>query len=210
MGTEGPKADLSRQWEAVVGEVKGCTKCILHRSRLLAVPGEGPPDARILFIGEAPGFHENRQGRPFVGAAGQFLEELLGSIGLAREEVYITNVVKCRPPGNRDPESEEIAACAPYLDRQIALLRPRLIVTLGRFSMARYFPRERISRVHGVARQVGGVLCYAMYHPAAALHQPQLRKELEEDMRKIPELLAQVVEVEEPKPAEGSRQLNLF
>ncbi len=199
-----------RAWEELYREIETCQKCILHRSRLKAVPGEGPQNVDILFIGEAPGFHENRQGRPFVGGAGAFLEELLEGIGLTRQEVYIANVVKCRPPGNRDPRPEEIAACAGYLDRQIALLKPKLIVTLGRFSMARYFPRGRISRIHGIPRQVGGVFCYPMYHPAAALHQPQLRKTIEEDMSKIPELLAKAVHSEQAEPPEKSEQLSLF
>jgi len=163
-----------------------------------------------MFIGEAPGFHEDQQGRPFVGAAGQFLEELLELVGLKREEVFIANVIKCRPPGNRDPLPEEIEACKPFLDRQIELIQPKLVVTLGRFSMARAFPKARISRVHGQPRKVGGVIYYPMYHPAAALHQPSLRRTVEEDMRRIPELLQQAAQIaESPLPPEAE-QLKLF
>jgi DNA polymerase len=174
------------------------------------VPGEGPEDAEIIFIGEAPGFHEDQQGRPFVGAAGQFLEELLDSISLKREEVFIANVIKCRPPGNRDPLPEEIEACKPFLDRQIELIQPKLVVTLGRFSMARAFPKARISRIHGQPRKIGGVIYYPMYHPAAALHQPSLRGTVEEDMRRIPELIQQAAQIaESPLPTEAE-QLKLF
>lgn len=204
----------------LVNEVSVCQLCALARTRAKAVPGEGPVDAELLFIGEAPGFHENNQGRPFVGPSGQFLEELLRSIGLTRQQVYITNVVKCRPPNNRDPLPAEISACADYLDRVIALIRPKVIVTLGRYSMAKFFPGESISRIHGTARRVahpalGSVTCFAMYHPAAALHQPSLRAVVEADMKKLPALLEQLraetpVEpppVEEPAPP---RQLSLF
>jgi DNA polymerase len=143
-----------------------------------------------MFIGEGPGWHEDQQGRPFVGAAGKFLNELLALAGLSREDVFITNVVKCRPPGNRDPMPDEIAACAPYLDRQIAAIDPDVIVTLGRFSMARYFPGERISKIHGQPRKDGKRLIVPMYHPAAALHQSALRGAIEEDFTKLPKFLA--------------------
>jgi uracil-DNA glycosylase family 4 len=196
--------------EALAAEVARCTRCLLHRGRTKAVPGEGPEDAEIMFIGEAPGFHEDQQGRPFVGAAGQFLEELLELVGLKREQVFIANVIKCRPPGNRDPLPEEIEACKPFLDRQIELIQPKLVVTLGRFSMARAFPKARISHVHGQPRKVGGVIYYPMYHPAAALHQPSLRRTVEEDMRRIPELLQQAAQIaESPLPPEAE-QLRLF
>lgn len=196
--------------EALAAEVARCTRCLLHRGRTKAVPGEGSEDAEIMFIGEAPGFHEDQQGRPFVGAAGQFLEELLELVGLKREEVFIANVIKCRPPGNRDPLPEEIEACKPFLDRQIELIQPKLVVTLGRFSMARAFPKARISHVHGQPRKVGGVIYYPMYHPAAALHQPSLRRTVEEDMRRIPELLQQAAQIaESPLPPEAE-QLRLF
>jgi uracil-DNA glycosylase family 4 len=192
-------------------EIKTCQLCILSQGRTNAVPGEGPEDADIMFIGEGPGFHEDRQGRPFVGAAGNYLEELLEKIDLSRQEVYITNVVKCRPPGNRDPQPAEIEACRPYLDKQIDLLRPRLIVTLGRFSMQRYFPGASISRIHGQPKRVGNVIYYPMFHPAAALHQPRWRSLLEEDILKIPDLLAKLDDIEEAEPEiPQAEQLSLF
>jgi uracil-DNA glycosylase family 4 len=192
--------------------IRACGSCVLAQGRTQAVPGEGPEDARILFIGEAPGFHEDRQGRPFVGPAGQLLEELLGRIGLKRTDVYIANVIKCRPPGNRDPELAEVEACRPFLDRQLELIRPQLVITLGRFSMARYFPGASISRIHGQPKRVGNVIYFPMFHPAAALHQPKWRSVLEEDFLKIPELLARLGEVPESKEAEKpqAQQLSLF
>lgn len=187
-----------------------CTRCPLATSRTRAVPGEGPDQAAIMLIGEAPGFNEDRSGRPFVGAAGQFLNELLASINMAREQVYIANVIKCRPPGNREPQPNEIEACRPFLDRQIELIKPQVVITLGRFSMARYFAGEKISDIHGKARKIGGVLYYPMYHPAAALHQPALRQTVMEDMKKIPQLIAEMA----PAPVETPRlqveQLSLF
>ena len=196
--------------EAVHKQIATCEKCILHRSRVKAVPGVGPEQASIMFIGEAPGFHENQQGLPFVGPAGRLLDELLERIGLRRESVFITNVVKCRPPKNRDPQPEEIEACRPYLDQQIELLQPKMVITLGRFSMARYFPNAKISRIHGQPRKIEGVIYYPMYHPAAALHQPSLRRTVEEDVLKIPELLAQIDEMADSKPPEQVEQLSLF
>ncbi|MCS6840534.1 MAG: uracil-DNA glycosylase [Roseiflexus sp.] len=177
--------------QQIADEVRACTACRLYQSATKAVPGEGPADAKIMFIGEAPGFNEDRQGRPFVGAAGQFLEELLGLAGLRRSEVFIANVIKHRPPNNRDPEPDEIAACSQFLDRQIAALNPLVIVTLGRFSMARWFPGEKISRIHGQPRWIDGRMIIPMMHPAAALHQPQYRALIEADFRKLPELIAQ-------------------
>jgi uracil-DNA glycosylase len=197
----------------VYDQIKICLKCKLAESRTNAVPGEGPDDARILFIGEAPGFHEDRQGRPFVGAAGQYLTELLQKVGLRREQVYITNVIKCRPPGNRDPQPDEVAACRGYLDRQIELIRPRLVVTLGRFSMDRYFPGASISRIHGQPKRVGSVIYYPVFHPAAALHQPRWKSLLDEDFARIPGLLTQLdqleAEDEQPRPPQAE-QLSLF
>lgn len=200
----------SSELEALHQQIATCEKCILHKSRVKAVPGVGPVDADILFIGEAPGFHENQQGLPFVGAAGRFLDELLGKINLRRENVFITNVVKCRPPGNREPQPDEIEACRPYLDRQIELIKPKMVITLGRFSMARYFPNAKISQIHGKPRKMEGVIYYPMYHPAAALHQPSLRRTVEEDVLKIPELLAQIDEMAESKQPEQAEQLSLF
>lgn len=196
----------------LVQEVAVCKRCPLSQGRTRTVPGEGPENAAIMFIGEGPGFHEDQQGRPFVGAAGQFLDELLQSIGLQRGEVYITNVVKCRPPGNRDPQPEEIAACQPYLDRQIALIKPRVIVTLGRYSMARAFPNEKISAIHGKPRKVGEIVYVPMFHPAAALHQPSLRKTVEEDFAELPGILADLEKVEAAaaRPDDAPQQLSLF
>jgi len=191
-------------------EIVVCERCILSQSRKRAVPGEGPEDAKIMFIGEAPGFHEDQQGRPFVGAAGHFLEELLASIGLKREGVYICNVIKCRPPGNREPGAEEIEACRPYLDRQIELVKPKMVVTLGRFSMERFFPNARISLIHGKARKMGGIVYYPVYHPAAALHQPKWRRAVEEDFLKIAKLLAETEEMAETGLPEDVEQLSLF
>jgi uracil-DNA glycosylase family 4 len=196
--------------EAMHRQIAVCKKCILHKSRVKSVPGVGPLAADIMFIGEAPGFHENQQGLPFVGAAGQFLNELLAKIDLRRENVFITNVVKCRPPGNRDPRTDEIESCRPYLDRQIELLKPKMVITLGRFSMARYFPNAKISQVHGQPRKMEGVIYYPMYHPAAALHQPSLRRTVEEDVLKIPGLLAQIDEMAESRRPDQADQLTLF
>ena len=190
-----------------------CQECGLAKGRTRVVPGEGPEPAEIMFIGEAPGFQEDRQGRPFVGPAGQFLEELLGLVGLRRDQVYIGNVVKCRPPNNRDPLPTEIAACKHWLDAQIRLVNPQIIVTLGRYSMARWFPGQSISKVHGRPVERDGVLVFPMYHPAAALHQNSLRAAIEEDMRKLPDLLEKVgqkrASAQEPQAAQ-SQQLSLF
>ncbi len=175
----------------VAVEVSTCKKCKLCNGRTKAVPGEGPPSAKILFIGEGPGYHEDMQGRPFVGPAGQFLDELLASINLKRSDVFITNVVKCRPPSNRDPEPTEIAACNDYLDRQIAAIQPRVIVTLGRFSMTKFFGSEKISAIHGRARKKDGYICIAMYHPAAGLHQASLKDAIRDDFKKIPVIVAE-------------------
>ena len=172
-------------------EVSNCTKCELHHSRKNAVPGEGPVNSDIMFIGEGPGFHENEQGRPFVGAAGKFLEELLSDIGLSREEVFISNVVKCRPPGNRDPHPDEVETCtSSFLDRQIMAINPKVIVTLGRFSMNLLMPNSKISQVHGQAMKIHGRLVVPMYHPAAALHQGSLRPVIKQDFSQLPQLIA--------------------
>jgi len=183
-------ADSTDSLKQVAAEVMACDKCKLHTTRKKAVPGEGPVEAKIMFIGEGPGFHENEQGRPFVGAAGNFLSELLASIGLKREEVFITNVVKCRPPQNRDPQPDELTACNDYLERQIELINPKAIVTLGRYSMEKFFPGAKISSIHGQAKAINGRLVVAMFHPAAALHQPQYRSQIEQDFKKLPELIA--------------------
>ncbi|HUP27480.1 MAG TPA: uracil-DNA glycosylase [Chloroflexia bacterium] len=179
-------------------QVKTCQLCRLSKTRTQAVPGEGNTRTEVMFIGEGPGYHEDKQGRPFVGAAGQFLNELLGISGLERDAVFITNVVKCRPPNNRDPLPDETAACAPYLERQIALINPRVIVTLGRHSMTMFFPGERISQIHGTARMVDGRMCVAMYHPAAGLHQASLADIIRADFRKLPVYLEQSRKVASP------------
>jgi len=190
--------------------VHSCTLCSLHQGRTQAVPGEGPLSADIMFIGEGPGFHEDRQGRPFVGAAGKFLEELLASIGMTREQVYIANVVKCRPPGNRDPLPDELSACEPYLERQIQLIKPRVIVTLGRFSMYRYFPGAAISKIHGQPKRVGNAIVIPMFHPAAALHQPKWRPLVEADFKKLPGLITEAENYGDEAPPPQAQQLNLF
>ncbi len=177
------------QLKELARQISVCLQCDLHKSRLKAVPGEGPEDARIMFVGEGPGFHENQQGRPFVGAAGKFLEELLQNAGLKRDQVFITNVVKCRPPGNRDPQDDELKACNSYLEAQIQLINPSIIVTLGRFSMAKFFGNVKISQIHGQAKVVNGRLIVAMFHPAAALHQPALKSTVIADFKKLPQYL---------------------
>jgi len=191
-------------------EIKSCRQCEIARYRTNAVPGEGAEDADIMFIGEAPGWHEDQQGRPFVGPAGKFLDELLGLIGLKREQVYITNVIKTRPLENRDPLPQEIVNCRPWLDRQIEIIRPKMIVTLGRYSMALFFPGKSISKIHGTAEKRGDILYYAMYHPAAALHQQSLRETIKADMQKIPQLLAQANGMPETKQESEPKQLNMF
>lgn len=169
--------------------IHNCTRCPLSESRNRPVPGEGNPDADIMFIGEGPGFNEDKQARPFVGASGKFLEELLNGIGLQREDVFIANVVKCRPPNNRDPQPAELEACGDYLNRQIELIDPKVIVTLGRFSMYRYFPGASISKIHGQPKTVGKRLIVPMFHPAAALHQPKWRTLVVEDFAKLPNFI---------------------
>jgi len=178
--------------EAIENRVRTCHLCLLADTRKNAVPGAGNPDADIMLIGEGPGHHENEQGIPFVGAAGKLLDELLAGIDMKREDVFITNVLKCRPPGNRDPKPEEIDACRAYLDGQIELIDPRLIVTLGRFSMARWFPGLRISAIHGKPKRIGARMVVPMFHPAAALHQPKYRPMLHEDFKQLPDFIAQL------------------
>ncbi|HUG33576.1 MAG TPA: uracil-DNA glycosylase [Anaerolineales bacterium] len=203
----------------IAKEVTVCTNCALHHSRKKAVPGEGPATAEIMFIGEGPGFHENEQGRPFVGAAGQFLDQLLAQAGVTRGDVFITNVVKCRPPQNRDPLPEELAACNEYLERQIEAINPSIIVTLGRYSMNRFFPGAKISAVHGQMRKVGDRYVIAMFHPAAALHQASLKPAILADFAKLPELLKQAraglgksapVQKVEEKKEDDPKQMSLF
>jgi DNA polymerase len=188
-----------------------CHKCDIARLRTKVVPGEGAENADIMFIGEAPGWHEDQQGRPFVGPAGQFLDRLLASINLKRQQVYIANVIKCRPPDNRDPLPTEIQNCRQWLDNQIEIIKPRMIVTLGRYSMAMYFPGKSISKIHGTAVKRDNIIYYAMYHPAAALHQQSLHQAIEADMLKIPNLLAETRNIQEARPPESAgKQLNMF
>lgn len=186
--------------------VHSCHACSLSRTRTRAVPGEGPIDAEVMLIGEAPGYYEDQQGRPFVGAAGQFLESLLASIGLKRNEVFIANVVKCRPPSNRDPQPDEISACADWLATQTEILKPKVIVTLGRYSMSKYVQGQTISKIHGQPRKVGDAWVIPMYHPAAALHQGNLRRTIEEDFKRIPLYLEKAREEAAAAEAATARQ----
>jgi DNA polymerase len=188
-------AERRQALEAIAAEVRACTKCRLAATRTQAVPGEGDPSTEVVFVGEGPGYNEDQQGRPFVGRAGGLLERLLGSIGWRRDQVFITNIVKCRPPDNRDPEPDEIAACAPYLQRQLEALDPAVIVTLGRHSMGRFMPGARISAAHGTVRPAdpatgaAAASVFAMYHPAAALRTPAIERESLEDAAAIPAVL---------------------
>jgi len=193
-------------------QIASCPDCDLCRTRTHAVPGEGPPNAEVLFVGEAPGFYEDQQARPFVGPAGRFLDELIASIGLRRDQVFITNVVKCRPPNNRDPLPGEIDACRKHLQRQIDLIQPKIIVSLGRYSLAWFSPRDAISKVHGQAKVKDGVYFIPMYHPAAALHAGNMRKVIEEDFRKIPAVLERAREAppEQAAPEPEPEQIRLF
>lgn len=207
-----PATPVSNQLPVIAEEVRSCQKCDLARGRIQAVPGEGNPNARVMLIGEGPGFHEDEQGKPFVGNSGNFLTSLLEKAGLRREDVFITNVVKCRPPSNRDPLPDEMASCSDYLDRQIATIDPEVIVTLGRFSMFRYFPGDRISKIHGQAFTKDRRLVVPMYHPAAALHQGSLRAVIEDDFSKLPKFLADAERVRESEAqrSEVAQQTSLF
>ena len=204
-----------RTLDQIAAEVSVCRLCPLHAGRTNAVPGEGHPETEVVFVGEGPGFNEDQQGRPFVGAAGGLLNELLKAIGWKREEVYITNVVKCRPPQNRDPEPAEIAACAPYLHRQLQALDPALVVTLGRHSLQTFMPGARISAAHGTVKPVdpetGAIraLGYAMYHPAAALRANSLRETMLEDMAGIPQALIDARARRESPAAEPGAEVAL-
>ena len=190
--------------EALYDAVNVCQDCGLCKTRTRAVPGIGPANAEIMFVGEGPGYHEDQKGEPFVGAAGKFLDEMLASVGLTRAGVYITNVLKCRPPNNRDPLPDEVDACRKYLTRQIELIRPKLIVTLGRFSLAWFFPKDAISRTHGQLRRLGDQHYMHLYHPAAALHAGNLRQTSLADFAKIPAALTKVREYESRPPEQIS------
>lgn len=230
MGTASEPAGSAAALARVADEVGGCTRCTLAARRTRTVPGEGNVLSDVLLVGEGPGAREDATGRPFVGPAGQLLDELLESIGWRRDDVFITNVVKCRPPGNRDPEPGEIAACGGYLDRQEAALDPAVVVTLGRHSLQRYLPGSRIGAVHGgLRRSYSGLHVFPMYHPAAALHQASLRETLFHDMRGLPAALLaarQALEEERavavqaeaavspveprPVPVDDAQQMTLF
>jgi uracil-DNA glycosylase family 4 len=204
----------------IASEVSACQRCALHVTRNKSVPGEGPANAEIMLIGEGPGFNENEQGRPFVGQAGTFLNELLAQAGLKRADVWIGNVVKCRPPSNRDPMPDELAACNEYLERQIAAIAPKIIITLGRFSMGKFMPGVKITQVHGQMKRIGDRFVIAMFHPAAALHQAALKPAILADFAKLPQLLAHArAELDKSAPAQtaveqepddDAEQLSLF
>lgn len=199
----------------IADEIQTCRLCQLSNTRKNPVPGAGPDHAEIMCIGEGPGHHENEQGLPFVGASGKFLTQLLNDAGIPRETVFITNVVKCRPPGNRDPLPDELRACSTFLDRQIEMINPLIIITLGRFSMARYFENVRISQIHGEASWHSGRLIVPMYHPAAALHQPKLRSVIAHDFAKLKSMIEKEKErraakLEEEKPEDDATQLSFF
>jgi uracil-DNA glycosylase len=205
--------------QALGEQVSGCTRCRLSQTRTQVVFGVGDPRADLMFVGEAPGFHEDKQGLPFVGQAGKLLDKLLADIGLERSQVYVANVLKCRPPGNRDPAPDEIESCEPHLFRQIELIEPRVVATLGNFATKLLSGKQTgITRVHGVEQEttVGGrqVLLYPLYHPAAALYTPRMLEVLQQDFARLPELLGRTVEVPEPEPlvlrAEPTAQLGLF
>ena len=177
--------------------LRSCKKCRLSRTRTNVVPGEGDSKAEIMFIGQCPGFHEDQQGRPFVGRAGKLLDELLESIGLKREKIFITNIVKDRPPENRDPMVDEVRSCSPYLERQIKIINPKLIITLGRFASEFFISDGKISQIHGVPHRVKGLLIFPLYHPAAALRSTGVANELRRDFKKIPKVLAGELEIKE-------------
>jgi len=205
-----------KKLEKIAGRVKKCTRCSLYKQANNPVPGEGNANAKIMFIGEGPGYHEDRLGRPFVGQAGKLLDQLLLSIKVGRKDVFIGNMVKHRPPGNRDPLPSEIAACEPFLEEQIKIIDPKIIVTLGRFSMNKFLPGEYISRIHGQARFIDFTgkkrILIPMYHPAAALRNGRIMKEIKEDFQKIPELLQGNFETETEATNEsekGEKQLSL-
>ncbi len=216
--------DPNEKLTEIAKQVRTCQRCALHTTRKNSVPGEGRANTDVMFIGEGPGYHENEQGRPFVGQAGKFLAELLHAANLARENVFITNVVKCRPPSNRDPEPGELATCNEFLEQQIEAINPRVIVTLGRFSMGKFLPLARISEAHGKPVWVKDRLIVPMYHPAAALHQPKLKPTLLHDFSCLPEVIRKAVEAheaakpapvktpenKESHPAEEAKQMDLF
>ena len=212
--------DRAAALATIAAEVRVCKACRLYEGTTNGVPGAGDPNAEIMFIGEGPGFNEDKKGLPFVGRSGDYLEKLLKVINLDRKQVFITNVVKHRPPENRDPLPDEMAACRPYLDRQIEIINPLVIVTLGRFSMSRYFPNGKITQIHGQAKIEGGRAYYPLFHPAAVLRDPGKQSQMEADFRQIPDVLAKVRQQREagkkppPPPAAKDeappKQMSLF
>ncbi|MDP6070081.1 MAG: uracil-DNA glycosylase [SAR202 cluster bacterium] len=201
-------------YDDLVREINGCEKCELSRDRQNAVPGEGSLDAEIMFIGEGPGRYEDRDGRPFVGPAGHLLDEMLAAIGLKRHDVYIANMLKCRPPRNRDPLPSELDSCTPYLDRQIEIISPSVIVCLGRFSFSNFFPNETISKARGRPRRWRDIVVFPMYHPAAALHNPKLKPAIQKDFESLPGLIERVkqaaAKAQVPDPPDPAKQLSMF
>ena len=197
-------------FDALERRVNACTRCTLSQKRTNAVPGEGSRSADVVFVGEGPGFHEDQQGRPFVGPAGRLLDELLASVGLDRKDVYITNMIKCRPPNNRDPLPGEIEACKPYLDEQIEMIAPKVVVALGRYSFSKFFPDEPIGKARGKPRRWNGLIVYPMYHPAAALRNGSLRAALERDFQSLLPLLEKGLPSSRPQEADQSEQLSLL
>lgn len=216
------REEKAKELQKIADDVELCKLCSLYKTATRGVPGEGNPEAELLFVGEGPGQKEDELGRPFVGAAGKLLEELLQHVGLTRNDVYIANVIKHRPPGNRDPLPDELEACWPYLRRQIEVIQPKIIVLLGRHALERFLPGKAISQVRGRAYRVGGTVYFAMYHPAAALYQGSLKQTLFNDMAKLPAVLKQIKqgndipELEqsekktEPKSSEESAQGKLL
>ncbi len=204
--------------EKIAAEISTCKLCDLWKGRTHAVPGAGDIHAEIMFVGEGPGYNEDKQGLPFVGRSGDYLEALLKLLKLKRDDVFITNVVKCRPPENRDPLPAEINTCKPYLDQQINLIDPLMIVTLGRFSMARYFPNGKITQIHGQAKIENGRAYYPLFHPAAVLRNPDLQPKMEADFKRIPEVLEKIRQMrgagQKPPASAGDdappKQMSLF
>ena len=205
-----PPTGVMTEFDDLVQQIHSCTLCSLSEKRTNAVPGEGSRSADIVFIGEGPGFYEDRDGRPFVGPAGKLLDEMLASIGLRRQDVYITNMVKCRPPNNRDPLPGEMQACKPYLDKQLEMISPKVVVTLGRYSFSKFFPGESIGRARGKPRRWKGFTVYPTYHPAAALRNPQLRAVLESDFTRLPPLVEESGRTPEEQETSQAQQLSLF
>ena len=201
---------MSALLDQVTKQIKSCTKCRLHRTRTKAVPGSGPKDAEIVFIGEAPGYNEDQQGEPFVGRAGKLLENLLKLIGLSRNDVWIGNVIKCRPPDNRDPHVDELRNCAPYLKLQLRELGPKLICPLGRFAAAHFIAGIKISEDHGRPRKVKGFTILPLYHPAAALRSTQVARDLKRDFLKIPKILSGEIEVKSVNNNSDDSQMSLL